>query len=85
MSTSKVPAGMLIRLRSGGGPLHPIHGEGRHAAGDTVNYDQGVGYRDPDDDYMGLHRIEHAIAGDLIVATFHNGPAQLVKVEAVSA
>ena len=56
MSTTKVPAGMLIRLRSGVKPLDLAWiGGGRHAARSTVDYGQGVGTRDPGD-YVGRHR-----------------------------
>lgn len=77
MSTRTIPAGMLIRLRAGEKPRHPAEGQGHHAACSTVDYDQGIGTRDPGD-YMGLHRVDHAVEGDLIVATFHNAPARLV-------
>lgn len=80
MSMTKVPAGMLIRLRAGETPRHPAEGQGHHAARSTVDYDQGIGTRDPGD-YMGRHRT-----GSLIVVPFHNAPAQLVATyEAVSA
>ena len=81
MPTSKVPAGMLIRLRAGETPMGPQLGEGRHAAHGLPNgvlYAAGVGYRDPGD-YMGLHRVDHAIEGDLVVVPFHDGPARLVE------
>ena len=78
MSTRTVPAGMLIRLRSGVKPLDLAWiGGGRHAARSTVDYGQGVGTRDPGD-YQGRHRVDDAQVGSVIVARFHNAPARLV-------